>query len=331
MRNVQKSVEFFTVPCPSLLNQFHLKSFLPDWVNNNEFSTKLSQLSCQRSGPILPCSPDPASLIKALLEFFLDEDKLPMGGNFPDKTLINTTSGINNLSSSLMQADNSQEGGKQSSSEVTSSGDISSRGFSFESLDKLLEERNKALSEAKKFLEETGNSAQPQPPTLLTGQEQPSSTVPVTDAKKKEILKHLMEIRFKQRQAFRSFLDSHYSILSPEYFAKEITPLTELLDASWSDLITKLQNLPGKDPNFLKKQFDLENSVFKYQAEVSLKIEKILFDEMAKQGKQGRLPKGFLADYKKDMQKAWIRERESFMAEQKKLKKEVGEIINKKD
>lgn len=102
-----------------------------------------------------------------LLDMYKDTVQLPMGGNFPEKSLKRPLSEINKLPINFMQADNTGEIGKQISSEATSlspkgiGGGVSSRGFSLGSLDKLIEERNKLLNDTKKFLQENGNSAQP--------------------------------------------------------------------------------------------------------------------------------------------------------------------------
>jgi hypothetical protein len=46
--------------------------------------------------------------------------------------------------------------------------------------------------------------------------------------------------------------------------------------------------------------------------------------------KLGKYSESFLEDYKENIQKAWIRERESFFAQQKKLRKEVDKLADKK-
>lgn len=68
----------------------------------------------------------------------------------------------------------------------------------------------------------------------------------------------------------------------------------------------------------------------KKNAVLALEIEEKTFQQLKNQDKQGSLPKGFYAEYKVSIQKAWIREREAFMGEQKIIRKQVGEMLNKK-
>lgn len=303
-----------------------------------------------------------SSMGKALLDIFLFGDKLPMGpvplGNFSDKPLKIPQSGINKLSSSfLMQADNTGEAGKKISSEVTGaasppsppSGGLSGRHLSFEALDKLLADRNKLISDAKKFLQEKGNSAQPHtdPSTKLVDKATPpkpiqaapegkpssmvtSGSSPTDNKNILDVLKYLGDIRLKHNEAVRYLIKGHTSILGLEFMRKEIKPLVDELDISWEEFLTDMNKIRPYHPNEGKQLHDLANRTFKLHGKINLKIEGKLFEEMENLNKQGRLPEGFLADYKKNIQKTWTKEREAFMAEQKKLKKEAVKIFEKK-
>lgn len=265
-----------------------------------------------------------ASIGNAFWELFLVNNKLPMGGNYPDKTTINFQSKINALSSNLMM-DNTGEGGKPKSSEVNSpapsTGGVSDSRYSMVLLDKLIAERNQVLDDTKNFLhglQEKGNSSS-------------SSNVPATGFNNHvDLLIHLTKIRIKNHQALGEFIRNHISILGHPYVYREIKPLTDEMDRSLEEILTKIESIAPNHPNFAKQQHDFENRIFKKHAAISLKIEQMLFEEVGKRNKEGRLPEGYFAHYKKDMQKAWIRERESFMGEQKKIRKEVAELFEKK-
>ena len=202
-------------------------------------------------------------------------------------------------------------------------GGVSSIGFSLGSLDKLIEERNKLLNDTKKFLQENGNSAA-QPA-------ESSSKVPVTHTRAViDVGTRLTETRFKNYEAIGELIKIHGPILGLEFFKKEISPLTKQIDASRVDFVTKFIEIKPSHPQFGKQLFDLENRVFKIQVRIGLKIEEKLFDEVEKLNKDGRLSEGFLASYREVIKKPWIREREFFMGEQNKIKKELAKLHENK-
>lgn len=436
-------MEFFTPVCPLLSNLFHLKSFLPDLLNNSEFIPDLAMYSSQLwlgaqfkgfPGSPPPGPPSPGRLFKllkiitknilrfifilpfilifksiytcwhfdiwtisyfsqvfishipfigsylfyllneqgsqlsynlggvaslpeinqyignlifsgglgtsfgtALLEFFFDKDKLPIVGNFPDETLINSHGGVPSSRPgleikkppiSIMQADNIGEAGILKSSQVTAysppSGGVSNKVYSLEPLDKLIAERNKLLSDTRKLIEDNSSSPSKVPAAS------PSPSAPTNNKNTVETLIHLTQTHIKHNKAMEQFVNTHYSFLSTEFFNKEIKPLVDEVDKLWNELFSDLSKMSSDKPFFCKRRFDLENRTFKKEAGIFLEIEKKLFEEVANQAKQGRLPEGFLADYKKDIQKAWIREREFYSGEERKLKKEVAKSFEKK-
>lgn len=274
-----------------------------------------------------------SSLGKALYDLFLDKDKAFMVGDLPDKTPRRRTllSEINKLSSLLMQ-DKSGEGSQNNSSQVASPGGIKSNSYSFDTLDKLIAERTKIISKTKEILQgKLDNShlsdKQPDPKDP-----QPSSKVPVTDnINIVELVTHLGKIRIKHNEAVGELILCHLVILDNKHLFKEIIALADQVEKINLEFITSLDKIKPKHLNEGKMIFDLENRIYKRQAKINLEIENKLFEEMKKAEKEGRLPNGFIgAEYKKEIKNVWLREREAFMGEERKLKKEAGKIINNK-
>jgi len=174
---------------------------------------------------------------------YKDTVQLPMGGDFPEKSLKRPLSEINEFPINLMQADNTGERGTQNSSEATSTshvGGVSSRGFSLGSLEKLLEERNKLIKDTRKFLQENANSAQPNANSAQPAESSPN--IPVT-GDLNDLGYHLIETRYKNYEAIVEFVKCHHTILGRSFIAKEISPFVDQIEDAKVDFLDSMHKI----------------------------------------------------------------------------------------
>jgi NADH-ubiquinone oxidoreductase chain 3 len=292
---------------------FHLLSeqvLSIDLVNNNQFI-----------GNLMFSGSFGASIGRSLLEVFWDKDKILLGdfgsNEIPrpkDKGFFMQASNTeSDKQSSKEGIESSQKASASASASVSSSG-VSSTYPSFENFDKLLEERNKIISETKKLILGTDNTL--------------SSIAP--QANKIELARSLTLMRHKNYELFNEFIKAHNKFLDLPFLIAEIKPLVKQIDAVSDEFSNNMKQISIDDPNYLKKTVDLENKFMKKQMSLGLDIEKKLISEVKIRDKQGKYPEYFFGYYRENIQKAWIQERELFSAEQKKLRKELGELVNKK-
>lgn len=253
-----------------------------DLINNNQYI-----------GNLMFSGSFGASIGRSLLELFLDKDKLLMGDLGSNETLKSSLGGISKDKGFFMQASNTESEkqlsgeGIESSQKVSSSG-VSSTYPSFDIFDKLLEQRNKIISDTKKLILGTDNTL--------------SSIAPQAD--KIELAKSLTLMRHKNYEFLNEFIIVHNKILYVSFMETEIKPLVEQIDAISDEFLASMKQIPLDDPNYLKKTVDIENKFVKKQMILGLEIENKLISEVKNMNKLGKYSESFLEDYKENIQKA---------------------------
>lgn len=269
--------------------------------------------------------------VKSLLEVFQDKDRLLMGEVLNETPKLRIDKNI----ASSMQADNTQTGKKEGSRQEPSSSSgvsgtsfegpsratgvpsvSSTSGISFENVDKLIQQSSQLVNDTKK---------------LIANMAAESSTLSNKD--KQSHVDSLKLLREKSRRTLQDFLSVHFRLIKNEsFFPQHIKPVTDVMSKDWEEYLSQITQIPSNDPHFLKKENDVQNTLFKKNAVNILELQKRVFEQMKNEAKLAESPeeKEFYEKYKVSVQKAWIREQEAYMAQQKKLRKEVAEMLNKK-
>lgn len=259
-----------------------------DLINNNQYI-----------GNLMFSASFGASIGRSLLELFSDKDKLLMGGDLgSNETGRPSLGGISKDKGFFMQASNTQSEKQSSSLSESREGVESSQKASYSGVsstypsigifDKLLEERNKIISETKK---------------LILGMDSTLSSIEPQGDKKIELSESLTLMRNKNYNLLQEFIITHSKILGFPFIESEIKPLVQKLDAVSEEFCTNMNKISLNDPNYLKKTADLENKFVKRQMILGLEIEQKLFSEVKNRDKLGKYSEGFLADYKENIQK----------------------------
>jgi len=221
----------------SLLHLLSEKGLSIDLINNNQYI-----------GNLMFSGSFGASIGRSLLELFLDKDKLLMGDLGSNETLKSSLGGISKDKGFFMQASNTESEKQLSGEGIESSQKVSSSGVSstyplFDIFDKLLEQRNKIISDTKKLILGTDNTL--------------SSIAPQAD--KIELAKSLTLMRHKNYEFLNEFIIVHNKILYVSFMETEIKPLVEQIDAISDEFLASMKQIPLDDPNYLKKTVDIEN------------------------------------------------------------------------